>query len=44
MYGNVITKDEKDKYEIPILDEDVKNIGIILNQNTGKTKLDYYVL
>ena len=39
-YSNVILKNEIDKYKIPILEDDVENIAIVLNQVTGKTKLE----
>ena len=39
IYSNVITEKEIDKYEIRITDENIKNIAVILSQNTGNTKL-----
>ena len=41
MYSNVITEGEIDKYEIHITDEGTENLAIILNQNTGHTKLKF---
>ena len=39
IYSNVITENEIDKYEIIINDENIKNIAVILSQNTGNAKL-----
>ena len=39
MYSNVISEKEYDIYKIIISDEDIKNIVIVLIQNTGKTLL-----
>ena len=41
MYSNVITEGEVDKYEIRITEEGAENLAIILNQNTGHTKLKF---
>ena len=41
MYSNVITENETDKYEIRIADEDTQNLAVILNQNTGNTRLSF---
>ena len=38
-YTNVISQNEVDSYSISIKDPSVKNIAIVLNQNTGKTSL-----
>ena len=38
-YSNVITEKETDKYEIHITDDDVENFAVILNQDTGTSKL-----
>ena len=38
-YSNVISEHEKDSYSITIKDTSVKNIAIVLNQNSGKTLL-----
>ena len=39
IYSNVITEREIDKYEIHIIDDIEENLAIILNQDTGTTKL-----
>ena len=39
IYSNVISEEEYDYYSITITDSSVKNIAIILTQNTGKTIL-----
>ena len=39
LYSNVITKNEKDLYQIRINDENIKNFAVILNQITGNSKL-----
>ena len=39
IYSNVITEKETDKYEIHITDDNIQNFAIILNQNTGSSKL-----
>ena len=39
MYSNVISEDEDDYYKIIIPDESIKNLVIVLMQNTGKTLL-----
>jgi len=41
MYSNVITEGEIDRYEIHITEEVAENLAIILNQNTGHTKLKF---
>ena len=43
-YSDVISEGENDYYSISITDPSVKNIAIVLTQNTGKTvlKLDYF--
>jgi len=43
-YSDVISDGENDYYSITITDPSVKNIAIVLTQNTGKTvlKLDYF--
>ena len=44
-YSNVISEYEKDSYSISIKDITVKNIAIVLTQNSGKTvlKLDSFI-
>jgi len=41
LYSNVITEKEIDKYEIHIIDDGAENLAVILNQNTGFTKLKF---
>ena len=41
IYTNVITENEKDYYEIHILDDNIKNFAVILTQNTGISKLKF---
>ena len=41
LYSNVITEREIDKYEIHITDDGAENLAVILNQNTGFTKLKF---
>ena len=41
LYSNVITEKEIDKYEIHITDDVAENLAVILNQNTGFTKLKF---
>ena len=41
VYSNVITENEKDYYEIHILNNEIKNIAVILTQNTGISKLKF---
>ena len=41
LYSNIITEREIDKYEIHITDDGAENLAVILNQNTGFTKLKF---
>ena len=41
VYSNVITENEKDYYEIHILNNEIKNLAVILTQNTGISKLKF---
>jgi len=40
-YSNVISENEKDSYSITIKDPKVRNIAIVLTQNSGKTVLKF---
>ena len=39
LYSNVVRDEEKDKYQIRITDDNIKNFAVILTQNTGNLKL-----
>ena len=39
LYSNVVRDEEKDKYQIRITDDSIKNFAVILTQNTGNLKL-----
>ena len=45
IYTNVISESEEDLYKITITDTSIKNLAVVLMQNTGQIMLrcDFYI-